>query len=299
MRRKLHKNGPELSALSAGMWRLNEWEMNVAERISYIEFCLEAGVTTFDHADIYGDYKNEALFGEALKERPDLRNKMEIVTKCGICLPVKDRPENKLQHYNTSAAHIRKSVENSLRNLGTDYLDLVLIHRPDPLMDAEEMADIFMKLYEEGKVNHVGVSNFTTHQFDLFQKKLDLTLVTNQVECSLIHTKPIYDGTFDQAQKMEISPMLWSPLAGGRLFTGHGEQSQRVLYVCDELCEKYDSSVDQIALAWLLHLPCNPLPVMGTGKTERVNSAIKALNINLDRQDWYKLLEASNGQPVP
>lgn len=299
MRNKLHNNGPELSALSAGMWRLHEWEMSVAERIGYIEYCLQAGVTTFDHADIYGDYGNEALFGEALKEMPGLRSKMEIVTKCGICLPVKNRPENKLQYYNTSAGHIRKSVENSLRNLGTDYLDLVLIHRPDPLMDAGEMADIFMKLYEEGKVNHVGVSNFTTHQFDLFQKKLDLTLVTNQVECSLLHTKPVYDGTFDQAQKMDVSPMIWSPLAGGRLFSDSDEQSRRVRTVCSVLGEKYDASIDQIALAWLLRLPCNPLPVIGTGKTERVKSALKALNINFDRQDWYKLLEASNGQPVP
>ncbi len=156
----LHKDGPEFSKLAAGLWRLNEWDMSTTELIDFIETCLETGITTMDHADIYGDYQNEGVFGKALNERPDLREKMEIVSKCGICLPIESRPEYKLQHYNTTEEHIRTSVENSLKKLQTEYLDLILIHRPDPLMDASEMADIFMTLWEEGKIKHAGVSNF-------------------------------------------------------------------------------------------------------------------------------------------
>ena len=298
-RQKLHPDGPEFSKLSAGFWRLDEWDMTTSTLIDFIETALDLGITTFDHADIYGAYSNEATFGKALAERPDLRNKMELVSKCGICLVTENRPVHRIQHYNTTAAHIRKSVENSLKNLQTEFLDLVLIHRPDPLMNASEMADMFMTLVEEEKINHVGVSNFTDSQFELFQSKLDVPLVTNQVECSLLHTDPIYDGTFDQAQKFNASPMIWSPFAGGELFTGKSPQSQRVRSTLDELAKKYDATSDQLALAWLLALPCRPQPVLGTGKKERLTSAAGATGLELDHQDWFKLLEASNGEPVP
>lgn len=297
---KLHPNGPTFSRLSAGMWRLNEWGFNVVDMIDFIEAALELGITSFDHADIYGGYSNETLFGEALKQRPDLREKMELVTKCGICLVTENRPHHTIQHYNTSAKHIRESVEKSLRNLQTDYLDLVLIHRPDPLMSATEMADSFMELISEKKIRHVGVSNFTPSQFSMFQSKSDIPLVTNQVECSPLHLNPIYDGTFDQAQELFFSPMLWSPFGGGRLFHHDGdEQIQRVQHVLNELALKYSAATDQIALAWLLMLPCNPHIVLGTGKAERLRGAVGSIQIELERQDWYKLLEASNGHPVP
>ena len=296
---KLHEDGPEFSTLAAGFWRLNEWDKSTGELIDFIETCLDVGITTMDHADIYGEYQNEEIFGRALKERPDLREKIELVSKCGICLPVGNRPENKLQHYNTTAEHIQKSVENSLKKLHTDYLDLILIHRPDPLMDASEMADIFMKLHEEGKIKHAGVSNFTTSQFKLFQSNLELPLVTNQVECSLLHLDAIYDGTFDQCMEMDISPMLWSPFAGGELFTGDGKRARRIRKTAKKLCEKYNAELDQLALAWCLHLPCNPLAVLGTGKKKRIKKAAAALEIQLERQDWFRLLEASKGEPVP
>ncbi|TVR19494.1 MAG: oxidoreductase [Balneolaceae bacterium] len=282
------------------MWRLNEWNFSVDDMTGFIETALELGITTFDHADIYGGYRNEALFGEALKKQPALREKMELVTKCGICLVTENRPQHIIQHYNTSANHIRESVENSLINLHTDYLDLVLIHRPDPLMSATEMADCFMELISEKKIRHIGVSNFTPSQFSMFQSKLDVPLLTNQVECSLLHLKPIYNGTFDQAQELNFSPMLWSPFGGGRLFHHHGnEQTQRVLHVLNNLAQKYSAAADQIALAWLLMLPCNPHIVLGTGKTDRLRGAAGSTQIELERQDWYKLLEASNGHPVP
>lgn len=296
---KLHEKGPEFSRLAAGFWRLHEWNMSSSELIEFIETCLEAGITTMDHADIYGDYHNEGSFGKALKERPDLREKLEIVSKCGICLPVKSRPGNELQHYNTTFEHIRQSVENSLTELNVEYLDLILIHRPDPLMDASEMADIFMKLLEEGKIKHVGVSNFTPAQFQLFQSKLDIPLVTNQVECSLLHLDAIYDGTFDLCQENNISPMLWSPFAGGEFFYGNSKRIKRIRKTGKKLCEKYNIEIDQLALAWCLKLPSNPLPVLGTGKNERILKAARALEIKMDRQDWYRLLEASKGEPVP
>lgn len=298
MRVKIHPKGLEFSKLSVGLWRLNEWEMTTSGIIDYIEVCLESGITTFDHADIYGNYGNEDLFGEALKERPDLREKMEIATKCNICLTTPNRPEHLIQHYNTTSGHIRFSVESSLKKLNTDYLDLVMIHRPDPLMDASETADCFMELITEGKIKHVGVSNFSPSQFDLLQSKLDVPIVTNQVECSLLHVDPIYDGTLDQAQQLNVSPMIWSPFAGGRLFHEESEQAQRVRNMCHQLSEKYGAGIDQIALAWLFKLPSNPIPVLGTGKVDRIKSAVMSYSIDLERQDWFKLLEASRGHGV-
>lgn len=298
-RLKLHKNGPLFSKIALGFWRLHEWDLNLTQLTGLIEEALELGVTTFDHADIYGSYGNEELFGKVLKDHPNLRSKMELVSKCGICLTTENRPHHTVQHYNTTSLYIRKSVERSLRKLESDYLDLILIHRPDPLMDAGEMADIFSELIEEEKVLNIGVSNFTPSQFDLFQSKLDQPLATNQVECSLLHLDPIYDGTFDQAQKNNFSPMIWSPFAGGDLFTGKSEKAMRVRELCKKLSQKYSVSVDQIALSWLFQLPCKAQAIAGTGKLDRLKSAVESTSIQLDRQDWYLLLEASNGHPVP
>jgi predicted oxidoreductase len=298
LRRSSSKNGPELSLFAAGMWRLHEWNMNKNELSGFIEDCLELGITTFDHADIYGDYGNEEIFGRILKSNPSIREKMEIVTKCGICLSSPNRLVYRIQHYNTTAEHIRASAERSLKMLATDYIDLLLIHRPDPLMDASEMADAFMALIDEGKVKHVGVSNFTPSQFNLLQSKMDMPLATNQVECSLLHTAPLFDGTFDQAQELEFSPMIWSPMGGGDLFNGESEQAKRIRWVLGELSEKYGAGYDQLSLAWLLQLPCKPLPVLGTGKIDRVRNAVASAGIELERQDWFSLLKASRGHDV-
>lgn len=298
MRLQIHPNGPNFSKLSAGMWRLNEWNLNVKELIQFIEGCIDLGITTFDHADIYGDYGNESLFGKTLKEQPKLREKIELVSKCGICLLSEHHPQHEIQHYNTTSSHIKRSVEGSLKKLHTDYLDLVLIHRPDPLMEASEMADVFMNLIDEGKIKHVGVSNFTPSQSDLFQSKMDVPLVTNQIECSLLHTKPLFDGTLDQAQQMGASPMVWSPFGGGRMFNDNSEQGDRVRKLCSQLSDKYESEEDQIALSWIMMLPSKPLPVLGTGKLNRMKSAVDSLSITLERQDWFKLLEAARGYGV-
>lgn len=260
---------------------------------------MEAGITTFDHADVYGLYTNEARFGKALAESPSLREQMELVTKCDVCLVCDERAGNRINHYNTEPEYIIHSVEQSLKNLQVENIDVVLIHRPDPLMDADATAEAFTKLIDQGKINHMGVSNFTPSQFDLLQSRLDFPIVTNQVECSLHHLEPIFDGTLDQAQQNKISPMFWSPFAGGNLFSATSQRDQRIKEAMVPLKEKYDASEAQLALAWLLALPSHPVPVLGSGKPERLKEAAASVSIELERQDWFTLLVASQGHPVP
>lgn len=278
---------------------MDQWGMTPEETVSWIESCIGLGITTFDHSDIYGLYTNEARFGKALEIKPSLRDQIELVSKCDICLRCDEKPEHHINHYNTTPGHIISSVEQSLKNLSTDFLDLVLLHRPDPLMNADATAEAFTKLIKQGKVNHIGVSNFTPSQIDLLQSRLDHPIVTNQVECSIHHLDPIFDGTFDQAQQNRTAPMFWSPFSGGKLFSGNDEQSERIHHTIHSLKEKYEASTSQIALAWLLRLPCNGVPVMGTGKVNRLKEAADSINIELERQDWFKLLVASQGHSVP
>lgn len=278
---------------------MDQWGFSPQDTVGWIESALDLGITTFDHADIYGLYTNEARFGKALEIKPSLREKMELVSKCDICLVCDERPQYRINHYNTSPSHVISSVESSLTNLNTDYLDLVLLHRPDPLMDADATADAFNALLKDGKIKHVGVSNFTPTQINLLQSRLDQPIVTNQVECSLHHIDPIFDGTLDQAQQNRTSPMFWSPFSGGRLFSGDDEQSQRIHSALAPMREKYSASTAQIALAWLMKLPSNGIPIMGTGKTERLKEAAEATTLKFDRQDWFTLLVASQGHPVP
>lgn len=212
----LAPQGPEFSRFVMGYWRLMDWNMSPVQLADFIEEHLDLGITTVDHADIYGGYQCEAAFGEALKRAPALRERMEIVTKCGIATTAK--PEHALGHYITNSAHIVKSAEQSLINLATDRIDLLLIHRPDPLMDADEVAEAFLTLHQSGKVRHFGVSNFTPAQFALLQSRLPFTLATNQVEISPVHQPLLLDGTLDQLQQLRIRPMAWSCLGGGRLF---------------------------------------------------------------------------------
>lgn len=298
MKKKTSPFKPILSPVSLGLWRLHEWEMDTGQLRKYIEYCIEAGITTFDHADIYGDYGNEGLFGKVLKEAPGLRSQMQLVSKTGICLTTDNRPEHKIQHYNTSKSYINASVERSLKELRAETLDLLLIHRPDPLMDCTELADTFSGLIDRGLIRSAGVSNFTPSQFEMLQSRMDDPLHTNQVECSLLHTDPIYDGTFDQAQEFSFRPMIWSPFAGGRLFHEESDAARRLRSVLHELAEKYSAGTDQIALSWLHALPCKPVTVIGTGRIDRARAAADAVQIELDKQDWFRLLKASRGHDV-
>jgi predicted oxidoreductase len=297
---KLEQNGPEVSRIVLGMMRLRDWNLAVNERRAWIEHALELGITTFDHADIYGDYTCEELFGDALAAMPSARPEMQLVTKCGIELVSRNNPGCAIKHYDTSKAHIVASVDNSLKRLRTDYIDLLLVHRPDPLMDPDEVAEAFSSLRESGKVLFFGVSNFSASRFELLQSMLPFPLVTNQVECSVLETSRFEDGTFDLCRRRSVSPMAWSPLGGGALFGG---RTKRIVRVRTELEALRDSlgidSIEELALAWLLNHPARIVPVIGTGRMERVENALEAMKIRLEREDWFRILRASKGEDVP
>jgi predicted oxidoreductase len=286
----------ELSPIVAGLWRLGDWNLDVPRRVRWIEQALALGITSFDHADIYGDYGAERLFGEALKAAPALRGKMQLVTKCGIrlCSP---RLPYRLNHYDTSPSYVRAQVEQSLRNLHTDRLDLVLIHRPDYLMDAAELAETFAALTCEGKVRHWGVSNHSASQFALLHARHPLA--TNQVELSPLHLRALDDGTLDQAQQLGLRPMVWSPLGGGRLFTDDDAQAVRVREAMNAIAARLGISLATLAFAWVLRHPSRPHPITGTGRVEGLRDAVAALDVRLEPEDWYAIWTAGQGHPVP
>lgn len=292
--------GPRFSRLVPGLMRLPQWRLSSAELLGWIKACLEQGLTTFDHADIYGAYTCEELFGRALALEPSIREQMQLVTKCGIKLVTPARPDHRLKSYDTGRAHILASVENSLRALHTDRIDLLLIHRPDPLMDADEVAEAFGLLRQEGKVLHFGVSNFTPAQFDLLASRLDFPLVTNQVEFSLLHMDPIYDDTFDQCQRLRARPMIWSPLAGGALFRDDDPDTAALRAALEQVGQELGgAAVDQVALAWVLRHPVGGLPVLGTGRMERIRDAVAAAALEMTREQWFTIWQAAAGEEVP
>jgi predicted oxidoreductase len=298
-RRRLASSGPEVSRLALGLWRLGDWRLGSDGILALIEACLGLGITTFDHADIYGDHTCEGLFGEALGRRPELRSRMELVTKCGIKLVSERRPGRRLKHYDTGRAHILASVESSLRELRTDRIDLLLLHRPDPLLDPDEVAGAFSELHEAGKVLHFGLSNFTAAQFEMLAARVSVPLVTHQIEISPLSLDAWSDGTLDQCQRLRMAPMAWSPLAGGRLFTGEDERAQRVRRVLGELATELDAGPDQVALAWLLAHPAGIVPILGSGNLDRIRGAAAACGLRVDRERWFRLWTASTGQDVP
>jgi predicted oxidoreductase len=283
-----------LSRFVYGWWRLTGWGMTRADIQRRIEDCLALGITSHDHADIYGGYQCEALFGAALKAAPALREQIQLVSKCGIKLVSEARPQHRRRIYDTTTGHILGSVEQSLRNLATDHLDLLLIHRPDPLMDADAVAAAFYRLRNAGKVRAFGVSNFTPAQFALLQSRLDFPLVTNQIEISLLAHQALQDGSLDQAQALRRPPMAWSPLAGGRLFDEHAPLILRE--TIRQLAAAREVSADQIALAWLLAHPARILPVLGSQSLKRIESAVQSLVLPLGREAWFELYEAAGGK---
>ncbi|MGM9986733.1 MAG: aldo/keto reductase family oxidoreductase [Bacillaceae bacterium] len=287
------------SKIIHGMWRLESWDFSTAQCIDFIEKCIEMGITTFDHADIYGSYTCEQIFGEALKEKPALRDQIEIVTKCGISLVSPNRPQYTMNHYNTTKEHIIKSVETSLQNFHTDQLDVVLIHRVDPLMNPEDVASAFQQLKQEGKVRHFGVSNFTVPQLNMLQAYLDESIVTNQIEVSPLCLEHFQNGVMEWLAQYKVKPMIWSPLAGGRLFTDEGEDAVRVRGVLAKIAASHGVDIDTIAYAWLNMHPVGMMPIVGSGKIERVQKAVDSLKVTLTREQWYEIFIAAQGYPLP
>lgn len=288
----------DLSPLVAGTWRLHERGWGAAETLRWIETWADLGVTSFDHADLYGGYTVEALFGDALALAPALRHRLQLVSKCGIRLVGHERGAARIKHYDTSAAHIRASVEHSLRALRTDRLDLLLLHRPDPLMDAAEVADAVAALKREGKILDFGVSNFSPPQFDLLDAATPLA--TQQIEWHPLRREPLHDGTLDQLQRRGLRPMVWSPLAGGRLLGGdESPAAQRVRWVLGSVAARLGTAPATVALAWLLRHPTRPHPVVGTMRLEGLQEALDALALRLDAQTWTELWQAGAGHEVP
>ena len=297
----LNARGLTLSRLVLGAWRLlNEPEKPDAGGVArLIAAAIDLGMTSFDHADIYGNYGVEEAFGAGLKRWGGTREAFELVTKCDIMLKSDARPDNRIKHYDTSAAHIKASVDRSLTNLHTDYIDLLLIHRPDPLMYADATAAALEAIVKAGKVRAVGVSNFSPSQFDLLASRLPFPLVTNQIEMSVLNTMPLSDGGLDHAQRLRYVPMIWSPLGGGSLFTGDGVQEQRVREALNAVADEIGGAdISAIAIAWLLRHPARLIPVLGSLKVERLTAMRSALDIELDRQQWFAILKASTGHDV-
>jgi predicted oxidoreductase len=289
--------GVSLSAIVAGVWRMAEWRQDVPARVRWIEQALELGITTFDHADIYGDYAVESLFGEALMAAQGLRERLQIVTKCGIKLVAGARPTHAIKSYDSSRAHVIASVEASLRALRTDRIDLLLVHRPDLLMDPDELAATFDALRAAGKVRAFGVSNHAPSQLAMLHRRHPL--VTHQVELSPLQLQALSDGTLDQCTDLGLRPMIWSPLGGGRLFTGQDSQSRRVRAVLEELGRDHGVGAATMAYAWILRHPARPLPITGSGRIDVLRDAVSALDVQLSAEDWYRVWQASVGHEVP
>lgn len=285
----------KFSPIIIGTMRWGVWGANHSiKKVQHlIETSLDENLYTFDHADIYGDYTTEKLFGEAFSEMKIDRDKIQLISKCGIQLPSSDRPFE-VKSYNYSKEYILNSVDQSLQNLKTDYLDVLLLHRPSPLMNPSEIAESFEILRAQKKVKHFGVSNFSASQFEMINNTFPI--ITNQVEVSLNHTDGFYDGTLDQLMLKNIQPMAYSVL--GNYFTHQSEENLRIKKELQNLCEKYNAGENQILLAFILKHPANILPIIGTSKAETIRELHKSLMLNLELDDWFKLLKAKNGNDV-
>ncbi|MBQ4862717.1 aldo/keto reductase [Pseudoalteromonas sp. MMG013] len=290
-----------IDPLVMGFWRLLDWQLSDQQCVSFLKECIELGITHTDHADIYGQYECEAAFGAALKLAPSIRDEIKIITKCGIRPAIaKTGLAGKANHYDSSYTHIMASVLQSLQHFNTDRIDVLLIHRPDYLMDADEMAKAFNQLKRQGDVLNFGVSNFTPAQLSMLQSRCDFPLVTNQIECSPYEMKGLDDGTLDQCQQLRIHPMLWSPLAGGRLFSNRDEKALRLQTILSEVAQEIGAkSIDQVVYCWLATLPSKPSIVLGTGNLARVKAALESASLSMDREQWYRIWQASTGHSVP
>lgn len=292
---KLETRNSKLSKIIAGTMNWGVWDkkLNTQEMIHLINICIENKITTFDHADIYGGYTTEEQFGKAFGESKISREKLQLISKCGIQL--EGSRTNKIKHYDYSKEYIIWSVENSLKNLQTDYLDVLLLHRPSPLMIADEIAEAVEKLKSEGKIIDFGLSNFTNSQSELIRSKTEVSY--NQIQFSATHHEAMLDGSLDYMQTNSIRPMSWNPL--GTVFREDSDQTRRLKKLLAQLVEKYEVGSDTILLAWILKHPSNVLPVAGTVNIARIQALMKAVELNLDQQDWFAIWTASMGNKVP
>lgn len=289
-----------LSPIVHGQMRMAGWKLTRSELQSFLEELVDLGVTSFDHADIYGNYSCESLLGEILMENPGLRNRIEIITKCGILLKSDKFPDRKTKYYDYSFDHIIASVESSLKNFRTDHVELLLLHRPAPFFDPEPVAHAFRALKKEGKVLHFGVSNFTPSQFEMLNAYTDEKLVTNQVEISPLTLEHFDNGNIDFFLREKIRPMAWSPLGGGRILNPSDDKGSGVLMTLRAIAgEMQVRSVDQVIYTWLLKHPAGIIPVVGSGNLDRIKAACESLDLDMSLEQWYRIFAASRGKELP
>lgn len=287
----------KLSRVILGFWRYLDWNLDKQEFLTFIEQVLDLGITTMDHADIYGNYTVEEAFGDVLEGRGDLKKRMQIVTKCGIVYP---SATARVKYYDTSTERIIHQAEESLRKMKIEAIDLFLLHRPDWFGNPEEVAEAFYQLKKAGKVKSFGVSNYLPHQFRMLQSYCDEKLVTNQVEASVLCMDNFENGNIDLCLEQRIHPMIWSPLAGGRIFTSQEENVVKLRSVLTTIQEEVGAqSIDEIAFAWLLSHPVSMLPITGSGEIAFVKKPVEALKYKLTPEQWYMIWTAVKGVKVP
>lgn len=291
----LSDSGPKVSPAVYGFYRWDNDMINAAstmERI--INLCLELGINTFDHADIYGGYQCEELFGKVINEKSFRREDLVLFTKCGLKVPHKDQPGIRIKHYDTSARHIQHSVENSLRKLRTDYIDIFLLDHLDPISNLEETAIMLEKLKKTGKIKNIGVANFSVFQHQLLAAYLTTPIVTHHIDLNLLNTAAFDNGQIDYIKQRYMRPLVSTPLANGRIAEGTDDLAVRVRGKLQEIGRNYGVDFESLAVAWLIKL--GALPLIGTRDEQRIKNIANAFNINLDHQDWYELYAASHGK---
>jgi predicted oxidoreductase len=291
----LSDSGPKVSPAIYGFYRWNEVAGNAAQTMEKIvNLCLELGINTFDHADIYGDYQCEELFGKLISSKSFKREDIVLFSKCGLVTPHSSLPNVRVKHYNTSKDHILKSVDNSLRKLKTDYIDIFLLNNLDPLSNVEEAALALQRLKDSGKVKNVGVVNFTVFQHQLLASLLKTPIVTNHIELNLLNTSALDNGQVDYTKQRYMRPLASAPLAAGRIANGTDAQAVKVRAKLEEIGKKYNADIESLAVAWLVKL--GALPLIGTINEQRIRHIANAFTIELDHQDWYELYAASRGE---
>src|ERR1051326_1063344 len=289
----LSDSGPKVSPAVYGFYRWNEGDLSQYKMEGIIDLCLQLGINTFDHADIYGGYRCEEMFGEIIKSKGIKREDLVLFTKCGINLPHRSRPDIRTKYYDTSKEHILKSIENSLRNLRTDYIDIFLLNQLDPLSNLEETAITLKKLRESSKVKNIGVVNFSVFQHQLLSSFLRIPIVTNHIELNLLNTSAFDNGQLDYIKQKYMRPLATAPLAEGQIANSLEKKPLLIRRKLEELSSKYNAQIESIAVAWIVKL--GALPLIGTTDEQRIKNIAAAFDLDLDRQDWYELYEASRG----
>ena len=288
------------SRLVYGTWRMLDDAPSIQDINRRLNRCVDLGIKTIDTAEIYGGYAVEEVLGDAIALSQGLSDKLRIITKSGIYVPNRKNPERTVGFYDASAVQLKESLETSLRLLGREQIDLFLVHRPDWLTSIDDTAEGLNKLIQEGKIRRAGVSNYTPTQFRALNGRMEIPLFTNQIEFHLLNMDAMWDGTFDLCQELNMQPMAWSPLAGGKLFDSSYPASVRLAEVVGAMSTKYGgATLEQLAYAWVMSHPSRPIPVIGTNKLDRIESAVRASSITLEREDWYAMWVAAKGHNIP